>query len=142
MSPDLAAPTLFVTPVVACLCATLYGVLIGRVVHRRWQTGVDLLDGGDPVLLRRIRAHANLAETAPLALLLLLLLELQGAGTPMLAVLGALFVAGRLVHAWALAWADSRSARIAGMGMTCAALFFLAVLNLWAVVAVWAARAG
>lgn len=123
------------TPVVAGLCALLHCLLTGLVVQRRLRTGVDFLDGGDRELLLRIRAQGNLSETAPIALVLIALLELQAAGEAALVTLGALLLGGRLLHAWALVRADSRQARIAGMALTLCATSFAAVLNLWAVLA-------
>jgi uncharacterized protein len=130
-----AAHALSVTPVVAALCAALHCVLTGLVVQRRRQTGIDFLDGGDRVLQRRIRAHGNLSETVPIALVLLALLELQGGGTPVLATLGALLLSGRIVHAWALVRADSKRARIVGMVLTVASISIAATMNLWGVLA-------
>lgn len=130
MIQDAAVPLLPVCTVVASLCALLHVVLTGLVIQRRRQTGIDWQDGGDPALLRRIRAHGNLSETAPIALVLLALLELQAASAWATASLGALLLTGRLVHAWALVAADSRPARIAGMTMTVAAISFAAALNL------------
>jgi hypothetical protein len=100
-------------------------------VQRRRQTGIDLLDGGDRPLLLRIRAHGNLSETAPIALLLLVVLELQSADGLVVAGLGGMLLAGRILHAWALIWADSKPARIVGMMLTTAATSFGAVINLW-----------
>ena len=44
----------------------------------RGKTKTMLGDGGSSELLQSIRAHGNLMEHAPIALLLLLLLEMQG----------------------------------------------------------------
>jgi len=35
------------------------------VGYRRAKTGVQFFDGGDPILLRRMRAHGNYIETVP-----------------------------------------------------------------------------
>ena len=48
-----------------------------RVSAVRHGKRIHLGDGGDEGVLRRIRAHANAIENLPLALLLLLLLELN-----------------------------------------------------------------
>jgi hypothetical protein len=39
------------------------------VGHRRAQTEIPFLDGGDVALLRRMRAHGNVIETVPMVLL-------------------------------------------------------------------------
>jgi hypothetical protein len=46
-----------------------------------------------------MRTQSNCAEYAPISLLLLLLVELQGAPTWAVHVLGVMFLAGRLLHA-------------------------------------------
>ena len=51
------------------------------------------------VLARRIRAHANAAEYVPLALLLLLILELNQTQPMLLHVFGCVLIAGRILHA-------------------------------------------
>ena len=50
-------------------------MLIFQVIRFRRQ-GISLGDGGDPKMLRVIRGHANFAEHIPLALLLMLVMEL------------------------------------------------------------------
>ena len=55
-----------------------------------------VLRGGDPLMLRRIRGHANFAEYTPLALVLITLLELAGEPRWELHALGASLLAGRL----------------------------------------------
>ena len=91
-------------PLVSALYAALVAilaVLLGlRVVALRQRHRVGIGDGGQPPLARAIRVHGNLVETAPLALLLLLLAELCGA-LPVggLHAAGATILAGRLLHA-------------------------------------------
>jgi uncharacterized membrane protein YecN with MAPEG domain len=53
----------------------------------------------DRMLLRAVRAHANFAEYAPMALVLLLLLEVGGAPSWWVGALAAALVAGRVTHA-------------------------------------------
>ena len=55
-------------------------------------------DDGDPMLRNSIRAFGNFSEYAPIALLLLALMEFQGADPQLLWWLGGLFVLGRAVH--------------------------------------------
>jgi uncharacterized protein len=106
----------------AGLCALLQCVLTVLVIQRRAASGIDLLDGGDAALLRRIRAHGNFSETAPMVLLLLLLLELRGAtGWPVVA-LGGCLLAGRVLHAVSLLQGGPRWSRVAGMVLTLTAL--------------------
>lgn len=50
------------------------------------------------VMNREIRAHGNAAEWAPLAIILLLLLELSGVSSLALHLLGGSILLGRVVH--------------------------------------------
>jgi uncharacterized membrane protein YecN with MAPEG domain len=68
----------------------------------RTRGNVSLGDGGNPDLTVAIRRHANFVEHVPLALLLMALLELNGAGHTLLYVLGALLVLARLIHPFGL----------------------------------------
>ncbi len=90
---------LYVTPMIAAILAAIFLVLSFRVINQRETSKVSLGDGGDEVLLKRLRVHGNFAEYAPLALLLLLIAELQGAQPWALYVSGASLIIGRLCHA-------------------------------------------
>lgn len=95
------AATLFsVTPVYVALNVLLLIVLSFRVVHFRIENQVSLGDGGVEALQRSIRAHGNLAEYAPFALLLLGILELNGLPAWQLHLLGGVFTAARVLHAY------------------------------------------
>ena len=69
-----------------------------RAGFYRAKSGIFLGDGGDPELLRRIRGQGNFIETVPIALILLIVMELTGAGSIWLHTLGSLLVFGRLTH--------------------------------------------
>ena len=56
-------------------------------------------DGGNALLQQRMRAHLNFIENTPLALLLIAVIELTGKGGQWLAVVGAVFMLGRVSHA-------------------------------------------
>lgn len=87
------------TPLYAGLSALLYLALSVQVIRVRIRQQVMQGDGGDKVMMKAMRTHANCGEYMPISLILLLLVELQGA--PMWAVhtLGTMFIAGRLMHA-------------------------------------------
>ena len=57
--------------------------------------GVGIGDGGDRDMNRAVRVHGNAAESVPVALLLLLLAELNGASSVLLHACCAVFVASR-----------------------------------------------
>lgn len=68
------------------------------VVHHRIQNKVELGGGGVEALERAIRAHGNLSEYAPLALILLAMLEFNGLPAWKLLTLGGLFTVARFSH--------------------------------------------
>ena len=82
------------------------GALIGLLIFalglntslRRMKTGIYKGDGGDEPLRRASRAHGLAVEHGPLLVLLLLLLELQGAPAQALLYVGIAIVVAR---AWA-----------------------------------------
>ena len=71
-------------------------VMVG---YRRARTGIQFFDGGDPTLLRRMRAHGNYTETVPIVLLAMLAAELTGAPAWLLCAGGTSLLVGRLMHA-------------------------------------------
>ncbi len=91
-----------VTALYAALLGLLAIGLAARVVILRRRLRVGVGDGGHETMALAIRAHANLVEYAPLALLLLLVLEFSGARDALLHALGVALLAGRLLHAWGL----------------------------------------
>ncbi|MBT8148343.1 MAG: glutathione S-transferase [Pseudomonadales bacterium] len=92
------ANSLTITALYAALLGLLFIPFTARVGIYRARNQINLGDGGDPELLKRIRGQANFVETVPLALLLIALMELAGASTTWLHVLGILLVTGRIAH--------------------------------------------
>ena len=68
----------------------------------RGKTKTMLGDGGSSELLQSIRAHGNLMEHAPIALMLLLLLEMQGVIAWKLHLIGSSFFLCRILHAYGI----------------------------------------
>lgn len=108
-------------------------VLSFRVVSGRTVPGGPSLgDGGDPAMLRRIRAHANFAEYVPLVLVLLAGLELSGLPRLLLHTVGGMLLAGRLLHGFALAYTEKFAfGRMAGMILTFGALLIASLAALY-----------
>lgn len=73
--------------------------LMVRVGQLRAKGKIIYGDGGDEALLRRMRAHANFAENTPLVLILIGVIELTGKGGQWLAIVGAIYMLGRVSHA-------------------------------------------
>lgn len=115
--------TLTITPIYAALTALIFLVLSWRVIRYRRAKVISLGDTGDKNLLKRMRAQANCAEYAPIALLLLLLTELAGAPALALHLLGVSIVIGRLLHAYGFASTPQKIIlRQLGMVLTLAAI--------------------
>jgi uncharacterized membrane protein YecN with MAPEG domain len=128
------APSAWLLPITlttAALCAGLQVTLTALVIARRAQSGISLLDGGDTALTRRMRAHGNFTETAPMALLLIGLLELAAAPRTLLLGLAGLLIIGRLLHAVGVITRGDSWARRLGMVATLLALSALGVASLW-----------
>lgn len=119
-----------ITLLFAGCCALLQVALTALVIMRRAQTGVDFLDGGDQRLLRRMRAHGNFAETAPMALLLMALLEHRGVGELWLWGLGFSLLLGRCLHAYSLLTDNAAWSRRGGMVLTLGVLSLAALRGL------------
>ena len=68
----------------------------------RGKTKTMLGEGDSPELLQSIRAHGNLMEHAPIALILLLLLEMQGIADWKLHLIGSSFFLCRILHAYGI----------------------------------------
>ena len=88
-------------------------------------------DGGDPAMLRRMRAHANYAENAPIFLVLLVLLELAMVRDEFLWAATIIFFLARIAHAFGM---DSdKLSRLRIIGVIGSWLVLLA-LGAWAIV--------
>jgi uncharacterized protein len=121
-----------ITMLYAGALALVFLVLSYRVIQARGSQKVFMGDGGDALVLRRMRGQANFAEYVPLALLLAGLLELRGtAGWVLHSLLGALLV-GRLLHAYSFGFSmHFVPGRFVGTLLTWGTLGTAAVLCLW-----------
>jgi uncharacterized membrane protein YecN with MAPEG domain len=127
--PALPVP---ITGLYAGLLAILALVLGFGVGRKRLQTGVSILDGGRPDLALAIRRHANFTEHVPLALLLLALIELNGARPGLLHGLGAALTLARIAHPLGLHAEDIRRP-LRGIGSATTSLVTLIAAG----VAIW-----
>ena len=121
---------MYVTPLYAALLALWFLVLSVRVIRYRGR-GISLGDGGDPAMLRLIRGHANFAEYVPLALIMMVMLELTHVSIYVLHLLGLALLIGRLLHGYALSFTRRfQSGRVAGTVLTFVVLVAEAILCL------------
>ncbi len=113
------------------LCALLLLLLAGLVVNQRHALKVGLGDGGHEALARAMRVQANFVEYVPLALVLMLLLEINGIPAKWLHMAGVVLIGSRLLHAWGFSHSSGTSfGRMVGTIGTFGVLFVLAVLAL------------
>lgn len=89
-------------PVITALYGALNAIfnifLANNVSTKRRRGKISLGEGNDPSMLVAIRAHANNAEFVPLAIVVMLLLEMCGADRVALHVYGGLLLAARISH--------------------------------------------
>jgi uncharacterized membrane protein YecN with MAPEG domain len=123
------------TPITA-LWAGLLGLLslalAMNVVRARVSENVIFGDGGVTIVQQRIRVHGNFIEYVPLALVLLLVLELNGTSALVLNVLGGALFVGRLLHAFGLTTSTGTTpGRFAGTVVTWLAILAASGLALY-----------
>jgi uncharacterized membrane protein YecN with MAPEG domain len=99
-----------ITGIYAGICGLLLVVLYVRISQRRLATKIGVGSGDDAELKQRVRAHGNLVESAPLALILLYLIEQSGLSAMYVHALGATFIAARIAHAQGMSTTTGRSA--------------------------------
>ena len=110
---------MLITPLYAGLIGLLYITLAINVIRIRRASKISLGYGDNKLLERRIRAHGNCAEYAPLALLLIAFVEISGGSNLFVHALGAALVIGRVLHGWSLSSLTPQFAgRVCGMVVT------------------------
>ncbi len=125
------------TSLYAALLCAMYIALSVYTVRGRMRFKIGIGDSGHEGIRRRIRAHANFAEYAPLYLMMLWIAESGGLPSSVVHVLGLIFIFGRVLHAYSLlveeGYDEERIVkggykRIAGMVCTFGTLAILACL--------------
>jgi len=95
-----------ITALYGSLLALVGAVLAALVGLQRPKLKVSLGDGGHQSLIEANRRHMNWLENVPLLVTLLAVMELNGASSTWLHVLGGTLLAGRLIHPFGInaAW--------------------------------------
>lgn len=120
-----------ITLVFASLHALLLLGIVLPIVRRRISQRIGIGAGGDQQLARAIRVQGNFIEYVPLALLMLLLLELSGLAAVWLWGLGGTLLAARVLHAYGLSRSAGTSpGRGLGAVLTFAVIAVMAVTGL------------
>lgn len=114
-----------ITLTIAAAAAVLHIWLAARVSAVRNSQKVSIGDGGNEVLIRRMRAHANYAENMPILLILLALVELAGGDPRILWGAAILFVITRILHAFGMDRPHPSKLRAFGMAGSTIALVIL-----------------
>ena len=113
-----------ITALYAALLALVFLVLSFRTIGARRAARIEIGDGADKELLRRMRVHANFAEYVPIALILMALAESLRLPSARLHGIGALLLIGRIVHAYGL----SQTPHIMGLRVVGMVATFTAIL--------------
>lgn len=121
---------LHISLISAALAALITGWLGMRCGSIRVKDKILHGDGGNGLLLRRMRAQSNFTEYTPIALVLILVLDLASQDGWLLGVSALAFMIGRVLHAIGMDAETAAKPRMIGMMLT------FPLLLLWAA---WAA---
>src|SRR5579859_7235700 len=132
---------IFDSPLYIGLAALLLIVLSVRVMLLRGRHKVGIGDGGHQDLALAIRVQGNFVEYVPIALLLLLCVDLVGDSKWIVHVLGIALIVGRVLHAYGLSRSSAESfGRAAGTVLTLLVLIagsVLAILGTFNIRILW-----
>lgn len=117
-----------ITLTIAAAAALLNIWIAQRVGRARGIAKVSVGDGGNELLTRRMRAHANYVEYTPFFLILLALIELARGPVIWLWAVSIVYILGRILHVFGMDGAHRP--RMIGTITTMAALLGLAI---WAI---------
>jgi uncharacterized membrane protein YecN with MAPEG domain len=108
--------------------ATLVNAWLGfRCSQVRGARKISVGDGGDPLMVARMRAHANFVEYAPFFLILLGLIEYARGAQTWLWLVAILFMLARILHAFGMEPNGSGKLRVAGASTTMVVTIGLAI---------------
>jgi uncharacterized membrane protein YecN with MAPEG domain len=113
-----------IVPAYAAIFAVMLVVLSIRVAGYRSEAKVAIGDGGNKLLLRRIRVQGNFTEYVPMALILFTFVEWQGWPRWLVHTLCLVLLAARIVHACGVI-REPEDIRIRATGMATTALLLL-----------------
>lgn len=117
-------PTTLSLAAAAALINLWLSIRCGQV---RAKSGVSIGTGGNEVLERRMRAQLNFAENTPWVLFLIAGIELAGKGGQWLAIVGAVYMLGRVAHGLGMDGTALAKGRMVGTLITMLTLVGLAL---------------
>ncbi len=123
--------TLTVTPIYAVLLTAFMLILSARVIMERRGNKFAYGNNDSNRVEAKIRAQANWAEYTPIALLLMLMAEIQGISAGWLHLTGMILLVGRVAHGYGMSF-DPKNFRfrVYGMILTVIAIPLAIILNL------------
>ena len=121
-----------ITLLFASLNVLLMLILLARISRHRHGHKIGVGDGGDAELARKVRVHGNFIEHAPMALLMLGLLELSGLPAAWLWSFGSALLLGRVMHAIGFSRRPGHSfGRFWGTAGTWVVFLLMALAGVW-----------
>jgi uncharacterized protein len=112
-----------ILPMYAALLGLLFFYLSVRTIGLRRRLKIGIGADQNDEMLRAMRVHSNFSEYAPITLMLIYFVEVQGGHPLLIHALGAVLLMGRLVHAYGLSQMKEKFVfRVSGMAMTFTAL--------------------
>lgn len=117
-----------VTLCTAAAAAILTIWLMVRIGQIRRAAGIGHGDGGNPALIRRMRAQLNFVESAPFILVLIAGIELSGKGGDWLPYVAGAYIIGRVAHGLGMDAETGSKARMVGVAITMLTLLGLAIV--------------
>ena len=118
-----------IVPIYAALFAVMLVFLSISVANTRREMQVTIGDGGNKILLRRIRVQGNFTEYVPMALILFTFIEMQGWPRWLVHGLCLVLLAARLVHAYGVG-REPEIIPIRATGMATTALLLITAAGL------------
>ena len=114
------------------MLALIWFALFAQVGRTRSRLGIGLGDNGNPEMYTAVRRYGNFVECVPLALLLLYIVEDNGAAAKWVHALGAILVVARAIHPFGINVDKMNApARIIGAGGTVFVIVACAVTLLY-----------
>jgi uncharacterized membrane protein YecN with MAPEG domain len=121
-----------IVPTYAAILVLIFVFLSVRVIRMRASAKIGLGTGNNPAMERLVRVHGNFAEYVPLALLLLLFMELQAQSRILIHALCIGLIVARIVHAVGVTPVNEIFAmRVAGVLLTFAVLVVASLMLLF-----------
>ncbi len=117
-----------VTLATAAAAAILNIWLMTRIGAVRQAEKIFVGDEDSEPLVRRMRAQANFVENAPFVLILIAAIEITGKGDPWLSYVAAVFMLGRIAHAFGMDGGSLGIGRMIGTIISMLTLLGLAIV--------------